>query len=871
MVKANARHALAPYIVYIAGIHVPVVSVSVVYSVWDIPRMQITMVPDLALDDLGEDDCVPVQLFFYDWDAPEGQRDWRLLESGILTSRSYSSYQGQRTVSFVVMSDIWLLDRIGMFATSSIANTIDNFTSGRPDPQTPSRADFLMPAALFYQGFTPGTGQPIRRPYDLFQNAMDYAVGTSPHPAQPSTPAAQTKSAASLYWLAPRLQMTGLLEQFIPCPGIEDRSDYVPFPALSSVQVDTSLQVARGATSSISDGDSIWAVIKALYAKLYYEIATIPAPPCHEYNYTEGRVIGPYTVGRVGRVGRYVTKPRTGFGAPPWCNVIWASQAQACSHEDQWHAEPTRMLLADTWLMKQLRADSTSAQQLYALQASTGWPPRFNAMLDESLGRDGRPANPSVSPHSTLVSVAEIYRGPQTTRQDLPTVLAVALSATAATFESQIPQGPDTDSPAQTLARLTAFYRELEESIRVGTTVLQGLETQLDDVLRVVGENSADVQRRRDEIDVLSTAINQTTALARYLRNQIRLLEEQVGTYGDVRALDRSYTGIRDFIKSASASLDVLRTQTGLGLEYPVDLETQLDAYAPQSDLLRQMRLMYAANIWAQNAYQHHGGSTSMTFCPYVTPGLPGLVFDRDNTSAPMMVYIVGVTHNLGLEEASTVVSYTYARSLSRMYKLGRTLPSDLVSAQIASWPAEPITPVREIMQTHAGAQNFYNRLFFSHNTSNDTYLDPDKVFEASVDGGPRRPGRDLTMAELESGHIQWHVTSGFSNMATDNQAAHARAWRPGTSLEQWRQILRASSPGSALTPPDEELDTSNVAPFPVEVWRYTVRPSYSEPQGDGGPAPTPALAQLRVNWPDRLRQYRKRVLGHRQTGPRDH
>lgn len=871
MVAANARHALAPYIVYIAGIHVPVVSVSVVYSVWDLPRMQITMVPDLALDDLGEDDCVPVQLFFYDWDAPEGLRGWRLLESGILTSRSYSSYQGQRTVSFVVMSDIWLLDRIGLFATSSISNLIENYVSGRADQETPARPDFLMPAALFYQGFTPGTKQPIRRPFDLFQNAIDYAVGTSPHPSEPTTPPAQTKSAASLYWLAPRLQMTGLLDSIIPCPGIEDKSGATPFPALASVQVDTSLQVARGATSTISDGDSIWGVLKSIYTKLYYEIAAIPAPPCHAFNYAEGRVIGPYIKGRTGRIGRYVTKPRTSFGAPPWCNVVWASQAQACSHEDQWHAEPTRMLLADTWLMKTVGADASSAQKLYALQASTGWPPRFNDLLDEHLGRNGRTANPTVSPHSALVSIAELYRGPQTIRQDLPTVLAVALSATAATFESQIPSGPATESPTQKLARLTEFRRELEQSIQIGTRILQGLEKQLTDVQTVLSEDSPLIQQRQDEIDVLTTALEQTTALERYLRDQLRFIEEQAGAFGDVRSIDQSTSAVRDYIRKASISLDALRQQTGLGLEPPIELETALDAYAPQSDLLRQMRLVYAASIWAQSAYQHHGGSTSMTFCPYVTPGLPGLIFDRDNTSAPMMVYVVGVTHNLGTDEASTVVSYTYARSLSRMYKLGLTLPQDLVGAQIASWPAEPITPVRQVMQTKDGAQNFYNRLLHSANSSADTYLDPDLVFEATVNDGPRRTGRSLSIDELESGHVQWHVTAGYEELTRDNQAAHHKAWRPGTSIEQWRDLLRAASPGSAATPPDEELDTSGVAPFPVEVWRYTVRSGYSEPRSDAGPAPTPVLAQLRVDWPSRMRSYRNRVLGHRGTGPRDH
>ena len=888
MVQQSLR--VAPYIVYIAGIHVPVVQVTVISSVWDIPRAEISMTPDHALEDFGEADNVPVQIFVYDWDAPEGLRGWRFLMSGIIATQSYSSVSGQRSTTFLVMDDLWLLDRAPLYATSSLSNTITSFVDPSPGVQGQYLAEPLMPAALFYRGINPVGDTLISRPHDLLVNALDYLVGTTvlpgydPAKADPGVPAALgCRSASSVYWLAPRMRMTGLVDCFLPCPVIEDTDAAAPFPALQAVQTDMVLRVVRRATSGISEGDSLWKILSQLYRIFFYEIAPVLAPAAVEYQYTPGSISGPMRRGAYGRLARYITKPRTPFGAVPWCNVVWPSQAQSVQRQDDWQSSPTRLLLSDSWLFTQVQTTEGSAvKDLAAYADATGWPPRFQQVLDEHLGRAGYEQKLHVSPHSTLVSLDELYRGPVTSRQDLPTPLAALVSALEEEYNQAYNIPTLQEDPRAYLLELQAFDQRIDTAIQTLDKLREDAQRRLEQLAAVANDSDGTVAELDQEIEDLGRMTNELRGVQSLVRTYGRRVESAIAISAEdpasaaknlpLTASDESLTQLRQAIAQRRSTLQDAGRLANIELEPPVDPANNRSTYAPEADVLVQTRLAYAAHQWATDHFQHHGGATGMPFNPYVVAGLPGIIFDRDGTGQPSLVDIVGVTHTLTQNEARTTVSYTFERTLTRLYRLGKTLPGPLVQCELPVWPADPLVRVREVFQTDSGANSYYRKALFANTTAQEAtgyHANPDALFVADLDGVESR-GSELTLTQLETGRVRWRVADGFKDKATDMEAAFERSWRPGTSIAQWRQLIAQQTNESIPNYDDEEMETSDIEPFPVELWRYSVRsptPVFDRTHEDA--LRVTELAQLRVDWPARMREYRERVLAHKHTGPR--
>jgi hypothetical protein len=640
------------------------------------------------------------------------------------------------------------------------------------------------------------------------------------------------------------------------------------------------LRVVRRATSGISEGDSLWKILSQLYRIFFYEIAPVLAPAAVEYRYDPGVVAGPMRRGAYGRLARYITKPRTPFGAVPWCNVVWPSQAQSVQRQDDWQGSPTRLLLADGWLFTQVQTDEDSAVKTLANYAdATGWPPRFHQVLDEHLGRSGYERKLHLSPHSTLVSLEELYRGPVTVRQDLPTPLAVLVSALEEEYKQvyDIPQaGKD---PKAYLLSLQEFGLKADKGIATLASLREDANLRLGDLLRFTNPADLSVIDLQADIEELSRMENELRSVRSLVTTYERRAETALGPQEDQPPIDRPVTtndsnleNLRRALAGRRETLAEAGRRANIDLEPPVEPPNDRATYAPEGNVLVQTRLVYAAHQWATEHFQHHGGATGMPFNPYAVVGLPGIIFDRDGTSQPSVVDIVGVTHTLTENDARTTVSYTFERTLTRLYKLGKTMPRSLVGCELPVWPADPLEKVRDVFQTDAGANNYYRKALFAGTTAQEAtgyHAHPDRLFVASLDGVDYT-GSELTMEQLETGRVHWRPADGFSDKASDMDAAFERSWRPGTSIAQWRQLIAQQSNESLPDSAGEELESSDIAPFPVELWKYTVRtPAAVFDRTHEDALRVPELAQLRVDWPARMREYRERVLAHRHTGPR--
>ena len=104
-VRSGAVESLSPpylgaYVVYIHGQYVPALAVDTQSAVWTIPTLRIHLAPDVLLARLGNEDRIPVQVFYLDHWVEPGKPAFRLLADGEIIGWNYSNAKGTRTISF---------------------------------------------------------------------------------------------------------------------------------------------------------------------------------------------------------------------------------------------------------------------------------------------------------------------------------------------------------------------------------------------------------------------------------------------------------------------------------------------------------------------------------------------------------------------------------------------------------------------------------------------------------------------------------------------------------------------------------------------------------------------------------------------------
>ena len=295
----------AAWVCYINGVETPIMGFEIQYGVWQVPGFTIHLVPDILLQRLGNEDRIPVQIFYLDyWFDPE-KPEFRLLIDGEIVGWQYMSSSGQRTMSFSCLSHIHIFQQLYFFYMTNIDNIV-----AAQDPQVQSsgfaQSGLLYPYSLFHQGLlvnndqvaaarppprgraqtpaaTPGAPEPtgpdvnppIKAPYELMFNVVRGIVGTEVPTKRRAVP--------MMNFFARHIRKTRFQNRFVRLPYLEDPGELADrkgvFPIFNAARNDEALNAMQRQTSAqIGNSGPVWNVLQQLYSMVNMEIAMIPNP-----------------------------------------------------------------------------------------------------------------------------------------------------------------------------------------------------------------------------------------------------------------------------------------------------------------------------------------------------------------------------------------------------------------------------------------------------------------------------------------------------------------------------------------------------------------------------------------------------------------
>lgn len=165
---------LAQTRVYIAGVLMPTVNVTITCQFNQPPRASIALPVYPELFYIGDMDRVPVHVFVQETMVQSGE--FLLLFEGFIVSNSYFNNPVQRTIHVECVSHLDILNDVQLKFLSTIT---DAFMQELPGQQAQAAGvrlpGIIFPAALFYQGLgTDPDAKPIRFPSDYLENLYSF-------------------------------------------------------------------------------------------------------------------------------------------------------------------------------------------------------------------------------------------------------------------------------------------------------------------------------------------------------------------------------------------------------------------------------------------------------------------------------------------------------------------------------------------------------------------------------------------------------------------------------------------------------------------------------------------------------------------------
>jgi hypothetical protein len=129
-----------------------------------------------------------------------------------------------------------------------------------------------------------------------------------------------------------------------------------------------------------------------------------------------------------------------------------------------------------------------------------------------------------------------------------------------------------------------------------------------------------------------------------------------------------------------------------------------------QQDGVRRLLSLYAEYEYYKLRYAARAGSVDMVWNPYVVPGYPCIIFDKEG-GLNQVGYVNAVVHQLGPRGMSTTMNYSFGRTLNEWLGLMKQ-DSEKVGRVFGSAPMDPFDAVRQALQDQAKAEIHYDTLF---------------------------------------------------------------------------------------------------------------------------------------------------------------
>lgn len=237
---------------------------------------------------------------------------------------------------------------------------------------------------------------------------------------------------------------------------------------------------------------------------------------------------------------------------------------------------------------------------------------------------------------------------------------------------------------------------------------------------------------------------------------------------------------------------------------------------ASKQDSIRRLLDIYAEYEYYKQRYAQRGGSVDMVWNPYVVPGYPCIIFDKEG-GLNQVGYVNNVVHQLSSRGMSTSFNYSFGRTLNEWVGLIRD-DSTRAGRVLGSGPIEPVDAVRQALQDQAKAEIHYDTLLHGKRVIRDKAASIQRAAAVFVqdllenhDGthltvsGPTESSSPL-MARPPTGHTPPAVTGtpvvdakldkplklahAFERVAKDTAAALTYVARPICTLQEYVLFL---------------------------------------------------------------------------------
>lgn len=518
----------AAAVVYINGIEVPVVRITRRYGVWQVPEIQVSMVPDPVLTRLGAEDRVQLEVFYLDDTAvdPSVAPQFRLWFDGEITGWGYQSLSSGRVITFTAVAQIAIFTQLFV----QFLTTFDDLLGHSTLPGTDATgvgvptSQIVFPFSLFKQGLIPGEGlaqdaSSIIRPFDFLYNVIRNMIGSQVPREQQTIPAAN--------FFARWARLTNFHNRFVASPFFDEIVDNPNvFPVLRALQNVSAVDViARNLIPNVQNSGSIWDMLQLVFQTMLFEIAMIPSMPLVAASLASGLVQptnfsdhvlafdparipdGAFVAALPGdsrkatprRIPSYFPKPQTLFGIAPSCNVVFPSQLIALSYDENYATQPTRLYFNDETLLNLLRIPRGGYRDTVHNALTIAFPPEADAAMHARAHGGGK-----FNGKNLLLWPEEFFKGPVLDRRDVPPWLFFLKQSE---LTSAPPTGRTADGAVEKTpppARTAQVSAPAPVSIPPGTMVTTGrVGTQAPDGGRVFGRA---VENLRAKVARLGTA-----------------------------------------------------------------------------------------------------------------------------------------------------------------------------------------------------------------------------------------------------------------------------------------------------------------------------------------------------------------------------
>lgn len=480
--------------VFIAGILMPCLGVSISSSFNSSPTANITVPADPRLFNVGEHDRVPVLVFAKETIAESPQ--YILLFEGYVAERQYLSVATQREISFACVAYTTVFEDVRVRFLTTLDDIFHNAAPGESSTaQSITCSNITFPSCLFYHGvmLQQEDVKPITMPTEYLANLMEFMeeAGTTPAPANNFDNSIVSRYYATLAYNLRMDKRFAWLPYFdVPAEQVSDGTENVNsggnttayqmagltsgeqatmFPLLYGMQTEEALQTLVGAVQDSTREFSLYDLLQFLVERIEYEFLVFTSPAYHTKNLKEQDAGDQANSGRSTRVDadtavtpapldkdaakakyellskkyapdrncdrmiNFCLKPLLDDSMPPQCNIIFRSQVESIEAHSIFRGVPTRI---------QVTGVNDPLNKLDISRGGPGNPLLEFAKVDfyPSKYYEGNTAETADKPAhmgNELLRPIEEHTGPWVFRNNMPAWYSYALVGTKATEENK--------------------------------------------------------------------------------------------------------------------------------------------------------------------------------------------------------------------------------------------------------------------------------------------------------------------------------------------------------------------------------------------------------------------------------------------------